>query len=76
MPPVPLEAVADRLSGSGSQLSSVLRLDINDGGGKTYGQIGLNHALTSPEQIAHFNPPQGVYRSRPSAQGDGDGGGL
>ncbi|MFM7547417.1 MAG: hypothetical protein ACKO8I_00790 [Cyanobacteriota bacterium] len=49
-----LEAVADRLSGSGSQLSSVLRLDTNYGGGKTHGQIGLNHVLTSPERIANL----------------------
>ena len=47
-------AVVDRLSGAGSQLGSILRLDTSYGGGKTHGLIGLKHILTAPDQIPNL----------------------
>ena len=44
-------AVVDRLTSSGSQLGSILRLDTSYGGGKTHALIGLNHILTAADQI-------------------------
>jgi hypothetical protein len=47
-------AVVDRLTGSGSQLGSILRLDTSYGGGKTHALIGLNHILTAADQIPNL----------------------
>ena len=47
-------AVVDRLTGSGSQLGSILRLDTSYGGGKTHGLIGLRHILTAADQIPNL----------------------
>lgn len=47
-------AVVDRLTSSGSQLGSILRLDTSYGGGKTHALIGLNHILTAAEQIPNL----------------------
>ena len=47
-------AVVDRLTSSGSQLGSILRLDTSYGGGKTHALIGLNHILTAADQIPNL----------------------
>jgi len=47
-------AVVDRLTGAGSQLGSILRLDTSYGGGKTHALIGLNHILTAADQIPNL----------------------
>lgn len=47
-------AVVDRLTGAGSQLGSILRLDTSYGGGKTHGLIGLRHILTAADQIPNL----------------------
>jgi hypothetical protein len=47
-------AVVDRLTGSGNQLGSILRLDTSYGGGKTHGLIGLRHILTAANQIPNL----------------------
>ncbi|MFN9630194.1 MAG: ATP-binding protein [Cyanobacteriota bacterium] len=49
-----VQAVVDRLCGSGSQLGSILRLDTSYGGGKTHALIGLNHILTAADQIPNL----------------------
>lgn len=55
-----LKAVCLRLSGQGGEVSSVLRLDTQYGGGKTHGLIALVHAvrgMKGVEDIAEFIDP-------------------
>ena len=55
-----LKAVLTRLSGKGGEISSIIRLDTQYGGGKTHGLIALVHAVRGMKgvnNIAEFVDP-------------------
>lgn len=47
-----LETVCRRLSGTGGEINSVIRLDTQYGGGKTHGLIGLVHAVRGMKGVS------------------------
>lgn len=61
-----LKAVCQRLSGSGGEVSSIIRLHTQYGGGKTHGLIALVHAargMKGVENVAEFVNPSLVPRA-------------
>lgn len=50
-----LKTMAQRLSGQGGEINSVIRLDTQFGGGKTHALIGLIHALRAGRKISNIS---------------------